>query len=111
RSASRIDRLRLHRSFARGTSGRRTRHKPGLAPGAREVRLPMDRRRSLPHQLDQIVGTHRPLPARATHLVGTEDLGPREASDVEALRTGAFKVVMAGRKARPCTSSKLTQAR
>ena len=33
------------------------RHQSGLAPGAGEVRLPVDRRRPLPHQLDQIVST------------------------------------------------------
>ena len=48
---------------ARGVAGWSACHQPGFAPGAGEVRLPVDRRRSLPHQRDQIVGADRSLPA------------------------------------------------
>src|SRR5665213_1713124 len=63
-----------------GAASRRARHQPGLAPGAGEVRLPVDRRRPLPHQRHQVVGADRPLPARARHLVGAQDLGSDEES-------------------------------
>ncbi len=63
-------------------AGGRPRHQSGLAPGAGEVRLPMDRRRALPHQLDQVLGADRPLPARARHLDRDQGLGPRQTGDV-----------------------------
>src|SRR6185437_10644123 len=51
---------------------------------AGEVRIPVDRRRALPDQLDQIVGSDRSIPAGARDLVGAQDLGPRKKSDVSA---------------------------
>ena len=60
---------------ARGAAGGRARHQPGLAPGAGEVRLPVDRRRPLSHPRDQVVGADRPLPARARHLVALKGWG------------------------------------
>src|SRR5262249_51187370 len=47
----------------------------GLAPRDREVRLPVDRRRAVPHPRDPLVGAGRPLPARAGHLGLAEKLG------------------------------------
>ena len=95
RGAARADRLRLHRSRPRGVAGRRPRHQPGLAPGAGEVRLPVDRRRPLPHPRHQLVGADRPLPARAGNLVGAEGLGPDETGELSLAR-----VDYGGRRAR-----------
>src|SRR5262249_16432922 len=45
----------------------------------------MDRCRPLPNLVDQIFGTDRPVSAGARHLVGAQDLGPREAGLVKKL--------------------------
>src|SRR6202142_3427963 len=42
----------------------------------------MDWRRPLSHQLDQVFGADRPLPARAQHLDRDQGLGPRQTGDV-----------------------------
>ncbi len=64
RGGARADRPRLHRSRARGAAGRCPRHQSGLAAGAGEMRLPVDRGRALPHPRAEKLGADRPLPAR-----------------------------------------------
>ena len=93
RSAACGGRLCLHRPRARGAAGRRPRYQPGLAPGAGEVRLSVDRRRPLPHPRHQFLGADRPLPARARHLVGDQGLGENEEG-----------VIAAALGALPCTN-------
>ncbi len=70
-------------SGPRLVAGRRPRHQPGLAPGAGEVRLPVDRRRPLPHPRHQFLGADRPLPAGARHLDRAQGLGADEARVVD----------------------------
>ena len=58
---------------------------PALAPGAGEVRLPVDRRRPVPHPRARLIGAGRPLPARTRHLGRAEELGSGEAGGVIAV--------------------------
>src|ERR1051326_2741534 len=53
------------------------------------MRLPVDRRRPVPHPRDPFVGAGRPLPARARHLGLAEKLGtdaPRAVSEATHMR-------------------------
>src|SRR5664280_1494920 len=73
------------------------------------MRLPVDRRRPLPHQLDQVVGADRPLPPGTRHLVRAQDLGPDEAGDVNTgcglpARGGRWRPGSRFAKLAPCQS-------
>ncbi len=54
---------------------RRPRQQSGVAPGAGEVRLPVDRRRALPHPRHPLVGAVRPLSPGAHDLGLAQELG------------------------------------
>ena len=82
RSGARADRPRLRRPRAQGAAVLGAGHESELAPRAGEVRLPVDRRRSLPHPCARLIGAGRPLPARTRHLVRAQELGPDEARRV-----------------------------
>src|SRR5262249_43710826 len=54
-------RLCVRASRARRAAGRCARQQSGVAPGAGEMRLPVDRRRALPHPRHELVGAVRSL--------------------------------------------------
>src|SRR4029077_10818563 len=67
---------------ASGAAVLRARDQSGLAPRPGEVRLPMDRRRPVPHPLARLVRAGRPFPARTRHLDRAQELGSGEAGGV-----------------------------
>ena len=70
--------------------GRRPRQQSGVAPGAGEVRLPVDRRRALSHPRHPLVGAVRSLPSRAGDLGLAQELGPRACEAQTARLTNLF---------------------